>query len=89
VYYLADVNGYIGDFGNMETVNRFQELAKQLKMKELRNFLDLGFHISPKKLLKELNAVNFGFSELADIVEDIKPAIDKSKEIIILTIDID
>uniref|UniRef100_A0A6M3LDV4 Uncharacterized protein n=1 Tax=viral metagenome TaxID=1070528 RepID=A0A6M3LDV4_9ZZZZ len=88
MYYLADVNGYIGDFGNMETVNRFQELAKQLKMKELQNFLDLGFHISPKKLLKELNTVNFGFSELAEIAEDIKPTIENSKEIIILTTDI-
>lgn len=88
MYYLADINGYVGDFGNMETTNRFKELSKTLKLKELKTFLDRGFHVKPKTLLKELNTVNFNFSELGDIAEDIKPIIKNSKEIIIFTTDI-
>ena len=83
--YLADVNGYVGDFGNIETVNRLQELQRQLKLKELKDFLDIGFHTEPSQLLEELNQVDFGFTELAELVEDIKPLIKQSKEILILT----
>ena len=87
--YLADINGYKGDFGNIEIVNRFRELSKELRLKELKTFLDLGFHIKPNQLVKELDGINFGFSYLDDIVEYIKPIIKSSKEIVILTADIE
>jgi len=88
MYYLSDINGYIGDFGNTETLNRFRELSKELKLKELKTFINQGFHIKPKQLLKELNTINFNFSYLNDVAEQIKPAIKSSKEIVILTTDI-
>lgn len=89
MYYLVDINNYVGDFGNTETVNRFKELSNTLELKELKTFLDQGFHTKPKTLLKEINGVDFGFTELNEIAEEIKPVIKSAKEIVILTTDID
>jgi len=90
MYYLADVNGYVGDFGNIEMVNLLRGVALNLDLKEATTFFDQGFTTKPESLLRELKGVDFGFTILNDVVvEDILPALEKSSEIFILTTDID
>ena len=90
MYYLADVNGYVGDFGNIEMVNLLRGVALNLDLKEATTFFDQGFTTKLESLLRELKGVDFGFTILNDVVlGDIIPALEKSSEIFILTTDID
>ena len=89
MYYLADTEGYIGDYGNTEILNRIKEISNSLNLKEQKVFINQGFHIKSKTLVKELESVNFNFTELADIMQDIIVTIKKAKEIVILTTNID
>ena len=90
MYYLADINGYVGDFGNIEMGNLLRGVALNLDLKEATTFFDQGFTTKLESLLRELKGVDFGFTILNDVVlGDIIPALEKSSEIFILTTDID
>jgi len=85
MYYLADVDGYIGDFGSMETVNAFRDIAKKLDLKELTTLFTQGFSIKKRDLVADFKSIDYNFTELEGIADQILLSIGKGKEIIILS----
>lgn len=84
-YMIADVTGLKGDLGNTATIAALQKVSQRQDLAALRRFLMYGMTTNIGGLLTDLDSVDFGFSDLADIVEEFKEVLRDSEEIVILT----
>jgi ACT domain-containing protein len=84
MYYLADINDQVGDFGSSSIVIMLQKISQQQDMNVLRHFLNHGFSTDINDLISELESVDYGYGELEDAVEEIIEGLRNCEEIAIL-----
>jgi len=85
MFSIFDVNGFKDDFGSTFTVAEFHKLAKQFNLEKLKSFFESGFSIYIKELKNEIEKIDFGFSELAEVKDDFLYILDRCEEIVILS----
>lgn len=85
MYSIFDVDGFKDDFGSTFTVAEFYKLAKQFGLESLKSFFEEGFSTDIQKLKSDLEKIDFGFSELAEVKDDFLYILDCCKEIVILS----
>lgn len=85
MYSIFDVNGFKDDFGSTFTVAEFYKLAKQFNLEKLKSFFEEGFSVDIRGLKSELEKIDFGFSELAEVKDDFLYILDTSEEIVVLS----
>jgi len=84
MYYIYDQDGVVGDLGNTSVISMFADVANEHNMTTLRRFLKNGFTIEVDRLIGEIESVDYGATELADIVEEIVGDLRKCKGMVIL-----
>jgi len=85
MYSIFDINGFKDDFGSTFTVAEFYKLAKQFNLEKLKSFFEEGFSIDIHGLKSELEKIDFGFSELAEVKDNFLYNLSISEEIVILS----
>jgi len=70
--YIADETKHVGDFGSTATIKFFEEVADNLDLEYLTEFLTNGFTINIRETINDIESVVWpeedGFAEIASMV---------------------
>ena len=86
MYSIYDVDGEKGELASSSTISIIYDIAKKLKLENLKNFLDSGFSVDIKGVLDDLKDIEFSaITIIEDIIIDFIDYVTNSKEILILS----
>jgi len=85
MYYIYDENGFKGDFASLFTVTEFESIAKEHELPALQQFLDDGFSLDIKAVIRDLSTLDFRFAELDDVKSDLISVLESCSGMIILS----
>jgi len=66
---IYDEDDIRGEFGSIETMEFFAQVAENNKLRSLKNFFDLGFTIDIRRAVEEVETIDWptvdGYNEVA------------------------
>lgn len=81
---IYDIDGFVDELGSVEMLSLLEQFAIDNNLSNTKRFLQLGFSIEKEKMIKELEKINYNYTELSDSIEKLIDLTEKSKEIVII-----
>jgi len=83
--YLADETQSVGDFGSTSTVTFFQDVAKNLGLSYLDEFLTNGFTVNIRETINDIGSVDWPIEEgIAGVAAGVMVGLMKCKSLCFL-----